>query len=226
MKIATYPGTGTEIVARVMRSMGDTVIQITNLRIARTAPFDALILLGGADISPLFYGEVPTHCHGIDRNRDAVEWTLVRRALDRQVPIMGICRGHQMLAVASGGSLYQDIESMGATDHHPFGFVHRLARVEQPLAARLPTTLVNSLHHQAIRTVPAGFEVLAYSKDAIVEAIWRPGALGVQFHPELLCTQDRRWAGLFEWLHQGLLAPNRAAPGPAGTCISKVSAVN
>lgn len=212
MRIATHPGTGTEIAARVMSHLGDTVIQVRDLRAARSARFDALLLLGGPDISPLFYGEAPTQCHTIDRNRDAVEWTLVRRALDRQLPILGICRGHQMLAVACGGSLYQDVVHMRATNHHPFGFVHKLASVEEPLASRIPTALVNSLHHQAIRTLPAGFAAVAHSADGLVEAIWRPGALGVQWHPELLYPQDRRWSGLFAWFHDGLadLAPQAA----------------
>ena len=66
-------------------------------------------------------------------------------------------------------------------------------------SATCPACRVNSLHHQAVKTVPAGMQVMALSQDGLIESIWRPGVLGVQFHPELLVETDRTWERLFRW---------------------------
>jgi gamma-glutamyl-gamma-aminobutyrate hydrolase PuuD len=132
-----------------------------------------------------------------------IEWTLVRRALAMHVPIMGICRGHQMLTVATGGSLYQDIYTQ--TGRKRGSYRHHLTSVKKPLARYLPTQVVNSLHHQSVKTVPPSFEIAALSQDGIVEAIWRPGMLGVQFHPELMYAQNNGWDKLFAWFLDGLM---------------------
>lgn len=110
-----------------------------------------------------------------------------------------------MLAVAHGGTLYQDIFSFTGNDH-PSMYDHELT-VKTTLRRHIPTNRVNSLHHQAVRVVPAGFEVLARSKeDGIIESIYRPGYLGVQFHPELMYPSDKRWLKLFDWWYAGELA--------------------
>jgi putative glutamine amidotransferase len=159
--------------------------------------FDGAILLGGTDIDPRFYGESDDYCYRADRNRDAVEWLIARRCLAERLPVFGICRGHQMLAIAAGGALYQDIEAQGATTWHPSR--HKLAKVDRKFGKLLPTHWVNSLHHQAVKTVPFGFRIMARAHDGLVEAIWCPGYLGVQWHPELLVTYERGWITLFEW---------------------------
>lgn len=201
MIIASHPGTGTDIVADVLRKNGAHLQLVTNRSDAESVEFDGLILLGGSDISPFFYGQPSTYSYGANRERDIIEWVLVRRALSMQVPILGICRGHQMLAVACGGSLYQDITIETGASHDGR---HRLGKVSNPLAKHLPTVHVNSLHHQAIKTMPPGFQVAALSIDGIVEAIWRPGLLGVQWHPELLYPANRQWSKLFRWFIAGL----------------------
>jgi gamma-glutamyl-gamma-aminobutyrate hydrolase PuuD len=203
MHIATHPGTGTETVKRIVESNGGTLHVVTHKEEAASVPLDGLLLLGGADISPFFYGEENTYTEYTDRNRDIIEWMLVRRAITANVPIMGICRGHQMLAVASGGSLYQDITAETGLVHSR-GYTHKLSGVDKPLAGHLPTWTVNSLHHQAVKTLPYGFRATAHSKDGIIESIWRPGALGVQWHPELMITSDKRWIKLFHWFFDGL----------------------
>ena len=107
-----------------------------------------------------------------------------------------------MVAVAHGGSLYQDIYKQGATRRHEQK--HKIG-VTGKIANYLPTDFVNSYHHQAVRTLPDGFKVLARSvNDHVIEAIWKPGVLGVQWHPELLFPTDPRWHGLFRWFAQGL----------------------
>ena len=127
---------------------------------------------------------------------------MTQRALTANKPVFGICRGHQILAVAAGGSLWQDIFERKVTGKHPSG--HALVNVHSPLDKYLPMLTVNSYHHQAVRRVPAGFRIMAQSTDGIIESIWRPGALGVQFHPEMMFPNDHRWIGLFRWFVAGL----------------------
>ena len=80
--VATYPGTGTDSVRRVLQEQNHTLVEITGRKAAHTATFDKLILLGGADIAPFWYGETPTYTGSMNQERDIVEWTLIRRAYD------------------------------------------------------------------------------------------------------------------------------------------------
>jgi len=194
--IATHPGTGTEIVLEICDALHAELAIIDDLKTARKARFDGLILLGGADIDPRLYGQLTTWSWNANHERDAIEWVLARRALADGKPIMGICRGHQMLTIAAGGTLYQDIYRDAATTHHPSSHV---ITADRPLRNHIPTARVNSYHHQAAKREPFGFKTVAKAPDGIVEAIWRPGYLGVQWHPELLFPTEYRWIGLFEW---------------------------
>lgn len=203
MQIAlTHKGTGTEILAGIVKRLGGRLQVVSDKHTAYTARLDRLILLGGSDISPFFYGEPLIDSNQPDKSRDVIEWILVRRAMTENVPILGICRGHQMLTVAHGGTLWQDIRTgPGAFEH---GNRHGLVSVAKRLAKWLPAETVNSYHHQAVRRVPGGFDVLASSPDGIVEAVWRPGALGVQWHPELMYAREPKWVSLFQWWWDGL----------------------
>jgi len=196
-RIVTHPGTGTEIVEEIVRRLGARLFIAHAANDIDRANPDGVILLGGADIGPALYGQRATYTRQTNPARDAAEWRMVRFALDKGLPVMGICRGHQMLAVACGASLHQDMEREGVTDHHPNR--HTLS-VQPLLVAHMPRFhQVNSYHHQAIKARPFGFLPMAWSPDGIIEAIWRPGYLGVQFHPELLYPADHSWIRLFEW---------------------------
>jgi putative glutamine amidotransferase len=196
-----HPGTGTETVKWMMERLGVKAEIVTNRYQLDGLRYDGLILLGGCDINPLWYGEKPVYTGKIDKERDRIEWQLLRRAMSRDLPILGICRGHQLLSVAYGGSLYQDIyRQRRETDHDK---THRV-NITGPLANHAATDIVNSLHHQAVRSVPDGFKVLARSTDGIVESIYKPGVLGVQWHPELLLGTDYRWSEIFRWFARGL----------------------
>jgi putative glutamine amidotransferase len=204
--IVTYPGTGTHIIPTILRTI-DPALKlhvVHSLSELDRTRFDAVLLLGGVDVSPQFYGEKSTYSQSPDRIRDAVEWAMVRRAMNRDLPIFGICRGHQMLAVAHGGSLYQDIHEEDATYRNHSGPNHELVSVDKRLDRYIPHHHVNSYHHQAVRRVPDGFKVMARAADGIVEAIWRPGALGVQWHPELMAPNYPEWRGIFRWFVEGL----------------------
>ena len=175
---------------------------------------DGIVLSGGADIDPDYLGEEPLDCISINPRRDRQELTLVRLAVERQIPVLGICRGIQVLTAALGGKLYQDIK----TQHDQTCIEH-----SQTIARGLPshevklvkdsllygffgkeTLAVNSFHHQAVKEVPAGFRVTASAPDGIIEGMesttFRP-IMGVQWHPEcFLLENDRTMLPIFEWL--------------------------
>lgn len=177
------------------------------------AHLDGLLLTGGADVHPSEFGEeVAPFCGNIDRERDIVELNLLRWAMREQMPILGICRGIQMLNVAAGGTLYQDIaaqipdalrhEHAQGDSHNPL--VHSIEIEPQSRLARAfdATRLdVNSRHHQSVKQVAPGFRVVARAPDGIVEGIESLNgdfALGVQFHPEDLIDDDARMLRLFK----------------------------
>lgn len=165
-----------------------------------------VLIPGGADIDPALYSEKVTWARPGAPYRDAVEARLVRWALAGGKPLMGICRGHQMIAAIAGGKLYQDIAS--DTDVFHSAQYHR---IRFDTRSRLATAvggwgLVNSYHHQAVRIAPPGWRVVGESFDAIIEAIEHPHlpVVSVQWHPEVL--QDTASLRLFA---QFLALPER-----------------
>ncbi|WP_374711921.1 gamma-glutamyl-gamma-aminobutyrate hydrolase family protein [Symbiobacterium terraclitae] len=157
---------------------------------------DGLLLSGGDDLDPSLYGELPLPGLGmVDPARDAAELAYARVAVARDMPTLGICRGHQVLAVAFGGTLWQDLPSQvpGCLKHkqqapkdHPTHPVSIAAGTR--LAALLGAERrVNSRHHQAVKRVPDGWVESAVAPDGVNEAMEHPGrrfALSVQWHPE------------------------------------------
>lgn len=173
---------------------------------ATVARLDGLLFTGGRDVDPRHYGEEPHQkLGGVDPVKDALELAAIRAARALGVPMLGVCRGIQMLAVAFGGALYQDLASQveGAIRHQQ-GLDKRMTshRVHVESETRLAGLLgaagplwVNSYHHQAVKRVPEGFRVAARAADGVVEAIEaaddRHGwVLGVQWHPEGLWRRD------------------------------------
>jgi putative glutamine amidotransferase len=157
---------------------------------------DALLLAGGADIDPAAYGAEPhAETKGTWPERDGFEIALARRAIEREMPLLGICRGMQVLNVAMGGTLDQHLPESAGNELHrsvagTFGS-HRVRLAPATLAcgaAGAEGLLVMSHHHQGIDRVGAGLEVSGWSvEDGLVEAIELPGsryALGVIWHPE------------------------------------------
>jgi putative glutamine amidotransferase len=176
---------------------------------------DGLLLTGGEDIDPVHFGE--THhekCGAICPERDETELALTRWAMEEDKPLLAICRGIQVLNVALGGSLYQDIQAQvpGAERHDWYpGFPrdrrsHSLDIAPQTRLGQIsgPTSLaVNSLHHQSVKDLAPGLVVVARAVDGIVEAVEAPDhpfAIGVQWHPEELASGDVRAQRLFDAL--------------------------
>lgn len=175
---------------------------------------DGLLLAGGGDISPNHYGDQPHERLGvIDLPRDMAELRLARWATADHKPLLGICRGVQLINVALGGSLYQDIPSqIGSTIDHNESYAREdwtfLAHTmtiapDARLARFLGTTdlMINSLHHQAVRRVAPGLRAVAWAPDGVIEALESEDTrfiVGVQCHPEALQAEtDPRWQGLF-----------------------------
>ncbi|MDE2429767.1 MAG: type 1 glutamine amidotransferase [Burkholderiales bacterium] len=175
------------------------LIHPSNIRLRDYAKhLDGLVLQGGADIAPESYSQTATRAEwGGDRARDMYELELLHEFIEAGKPLLGICRGCQLLNVAFGGTMYQDIatdvpEAIRHVDELYDRYYHQLRFTENstlaPLLALSGTATVNSIHHQAIRTLGRDIIVEAVSdKDNIVEAIrYRKSnfAVGLQWHPE------------------------------------------
>ncbi|MCP4640141.1 MAG: gamma-glutamyl-gamma-aminobutyrate hydrolase family protein [bacterium] len=173
---------------------------------------DGLLVPGGGDVDPKFYSEAPHETlAGVDAELDRFEFFLLDNALSRDLPVLGICRGHQVLNVFLGGSLVQDIPSQIATEGP---VIHRYPKDstvprEHSVSIEEGTILHNVLgssrvvvstyHHQAVKTLGRGLLVTARSDDGVVEGIECPEAafvVGVQFHPERQ-RADERFDALF-----------------------------
>jgi putative glutamine amidotransferase len=168
------------------------------------AGIDGLLLTGGADVAPALYGEAPhATVEEAEPGRDEFEIALITAARQRDLPILAICRGVQILNVACGGTLVQDIPSQiaGALPHSlavplhlPYELAHDIWVDKDSLLAKLlrerlvdEAIAVNSRHHQAVKAVAKGFTATATAPDGVIEAIEDSAArfcLGVQWHPE------------------------------------------
>ena len=166
---------------------------------------DGVFLPGGADVDPVSYGREPSPlCESTDRDRDRVELELARWALADGKPMLGVCRGMQVINIAAGGTLFEDLalQMPGAIRHDyfpfsepPFARDYLAHDVEVAAGSRLAgvfgagSLMVNSMHHQGIRDLGEGLAVTATAPDGLIEALeGRPGSyvVGVQWHPEAL----------------------------------------
>jgi putative glutamine amidotransferase len=168
---------------------------------------DGICLPGGPDVQPKLYGEETQLDHGVevDAELDRTEMLLTNWALDSDKPVLAICRGAQVLNVALGGTLWQDVGKQGATPNNHFqaGSRQELTHtVDVSPDSRLHAiaggnlTAVNSMHHQAVRTLGRDLVVTARAHDGLVEAVEHPGrrfVVGLQCHPEELYL-EQEWA--------------------------------
>ncbi|MBQ9307235.1 MAG: gamma-glutamyl-gamma-aminobutyrate hydrolase family protein, partial [Clostridia bacterium] len=180
---------------------------------------DGFLFAGGPDVDPAYYNEtVHPKCGRITAPRDTLEIRLMRSLLALQKPVLGICRGIQVMNVVMGGTLYQDLNSEYADvqcEHmqrlEEYVPVHRVDVTPHSRLHEITgnTSLtVNSLHHQAVKTVGKGLTVCAVSEDGLVEGLeveGHPFFLGVQWHPERMFTRDSASLALFEGLIQASL---------------------
>jgi putative glutamine amidotransferase len=178
---------------------------------------DGFLISGGPDVDPKYFNEINLPFNeDISPYRDILEIYIIRRSIELNKPLLGICRGIQIMNVAMGGTLYQDIHSQirdrnlikhsqVAPSWYP---THKINIKEESLVSKLLKTTsieVNSFHHQAVKDIAPGFEASSLSEDGIIESIEYKNhkfALGVQWHPELMWESNNTFLSLFEGLVQ------------------------
>jgi len=179
-----------------LTSEGDDIIQILDI-------CDGILFTGGHDVSPDIYGMIDEVGNVVScKARDDMELKLLNTAMEKNIPLLGICRGIQFINAALGGTLYQDIPTQHptGTEHHqsaPYDEpVHSVnIKRDSPLHELLKkdTLQVNSYHHQAVRELAQGLDVMAVSEDGLVEAVRIEGqrfAWALQWHPEFSYKTD------------------------------------
>lgn len=171
--------------------------------------FEGLILSGGGDVDPSLYGEADSACFGVDNARDEAEFRLIEAYLRMEKPILGICRGHQVLNVFFGGSLTQHLPTAG--DHVPTKAGDQ-AHETRALPGAFPAELygeefrVNSAHHQGIARLASVLEAVQWASDGVIEACRHreKPVYSVQWHPERMCLRHTRadtvdGGAIFRW---------------------------
>ncbi|ATV69823.1 MULTISPECIES: gamma-glutamyl-gamma-aminobutyrate hydrolase family protein [Fusobacterium] len=180
--------------------------------ISQVQVIDALILSGGHDVSPYNYGQEPNPKLGETfPERDTYDMLLLEESKKRNLPILGICRGSQIINVAAGGTLYQDLSLIpgNVLKHNqvskPTLKTHKIQIEENSIISEIfgKETMVNSFHHQALDKVADDFKVVARASDGVVEAIEHKTykfLVGVQWHPEMLAVECDEARELFKRL--------------------------
>ncbi|MBP2623818.1 gamma-glutamyl-gamma-aminobutyrate hydrolase family protein [Streptococcus oricebi] len=211
---------GKNIHSTVSRKFSDAIQQVGGLPFiipvvdrslvkAYVDSIDQLILTGGQNVHPQFYGENKTiDSDDYDLERDRFELALLEETLRQDKPVMGVCRGMQLLNVAFGGSLNQHI------DNHwqglPFGTSHSIQAQEKSTIERLfgAESRINSVHHQSVKRLASGFKATAFDpRDTTIEAIESTDShriIGLQWHPEFLINEEKGNIELFQYFLEEL----------------------
>lgn len=188
------------------------LVETDEERQALLASLDGLLFCGGTDIYPPYYGdEVLPECGETRPDQDAHEIALARMAFRQsQIPVFGICRGIQLMNVALGGTLYQDLATQKKdVGPHEFQSIPRMygshtvtISPNSTLSETLGTSaLTNTYHHQAVRDLAPGLVATAHALDSVIEAVEaasRPNFFAVQWHPEMMHRQDEKQQALFD----------------------------
>ncbi|GAB4285194.1 MAG: gamma-glutamyl-gamma-aminobutyrate hydrolase family protein [Deferrisomatales bacterium] len=195
---------------------------IPDLYVARC---DGLLFAGGADLDPHTYGGDRSRVARFLPERDAFELALLRAALERSVPVLGICRGLQLINVALGGTLHHDLREAGVTPHphftpclpmtEPTHRVHLAEGSALRAAYGCGEVWVNSFHHQGVEALGSGLQPVGRGDDGTVEAVEHPAyplVCGVQWHPEMMAAAHPGQLAPFRLLVETAAAPGRRPP--------------
>ncbi|UGQ12023.1 type 1 glutamine amidotransferase [Yinghuangia sp. ASG 101] len=177
------------------------------------ASVDALLVSSGGDIGPSLYGAATeATLDSVDLARDSLEILAVRTAIAQGIRVLGVCRGAELMAVATGGTLVQDLPAHGFPPHLATGHDRETAQLTHSvkvdpdsLAHRVigKCDAVNSHHHQAISHPGKILVPSAWSEDGVIEAVEAERMLGVQWHPEIMHAHSGEHLGVFQWLVSG-----------------------
>ena len=178
-----------------------------------TDAFDAFLFTGGPDIHPFYFGEETQRCCGnVSSKRDWLELTLLKLAMKAKKPVLGICRGIQLLNIGLGGDIYQDLPSQFQEEFpiahaQPFYYSipsHTVCVTPGSLLSQISgkdTIQVHSMHHQAVRRLAPGLIATGHAPHGLIECVEYPEYpaffLGIQWHPEYLWEQDEAAMGIF-----------------------------
>lgn len=177
---------------------------------AQVALCDGILLSGGDDINPLMYGEEPHKNLGVANMRlDVWQSTIAKEAIEKDIAVLGICRGEQLLNIVCQGTLYQDMSEFGneylkhVQDGKRYDVSHTAIIEKGTILNRLfgEKILINSYHHQSVKRLGEGLKISARAKDGIIEAIEMEGkkfVVGVQWHPEIMLEEADSMLPLFE----------------------------
>ncbi len=173
---------------------------------------DGIIFTGGGDVSPLYFDEEPIkEVTSICPDRDKTEIELFHHAHKKGIPILGICRGMQLINIALGGDIYQDIykevpgaighvcESTLRDGHHTIDIIKDSRLYE---IMRREKLIVNSFHHQSVKNLGKGLKATSFARDGLIESVESATGnfiMGLQFHPEKMITLHRRFLGIFDY---------------------------
>ncbi len=173
---------------------------------------DGIMFTGGEDISPLYFGEEPLkEVTNISPNRDAVEMKLFGYAHKKGIPVLGICRGMQLINIALGGSVYQDIykDVPGAIGHlcksNLHDGHHAIDIIKDSVMYRImgkEKLIVNSFHHQSVKDLGEGLKATSFARDGLAESMEAMGenfVMGLQFHPERMINKHGEFLDLFKY---------------------------
>lgn len=173
---------------------------------------DGILFTGGPDVHPFLFGEeTHAHCGEVSAKRDSLELALLRLAMEKKMPILGICRGIQLINIGLGGTIYQDIpiqfhQNFPVAHKQPFSYSipsHTVSVVSETKLAEIcqsPKIRVNSMHHQAVKDPAPGCIVSGIGPEGLTEALEMPDypfLVGVQWHPEHLWKEDPAASNLF-----------------------------
>lgn len=211
----TEPDSGARLswlcIAATIWCVGGVPLRATAQNPRYREPIDGLILAGGTDIDPARYHGIPKKDYRYDRPRDALELAWLDRAERNGLPVLGICRGAQLINIARGGDLHIDISKVYEKTNYPNGtlariFYRKRVRIEDDSLLRQLVgeeySRINSMHTQAINRLGHGLKVAAQEANSIVQAVedrTKPMFMGVQFHPEYM-VYARRYRNLFREL--------------------------
>ena len=182
--------------ANAVKKLGALPIVTTDLRLTQNC--DSLILAGGGDVFSEFYNEQQKSCFDLNLKRDLAEFYLISYFIQKNLPILGICRGLQIINVYFGGNLYQSNPNVKLQYNPSYDLYHSISFIKNEFFNSFSLNLVNSAHRQSIKKLGSNLTVLAISSDETIEAIASKThcIYATQFHPERLFKHNLYDSGL------------------------------